>query len=85
MIRDYLVTLTNVKRGRRVQTGTADWHRLKRILEAVRKRHGWKTTLSETGHFPLVVRTHRGGPVILRIEDGKLVEQAKQLAEVFGP
>jgi hypothetical protein len=51
----------------------------------VRKRHGWKTTLSETGHFPLVVRTHRGGPVILRIEDGKLVEQAKQLAEVFGP
>lgn len=68
----YAVTLINLKRGRRVTTGRVSWRRLRLILQAVRKRHGWKTTLSETGHFPLIVRTYRGGPIVVKIEDGVL-------------
>lgn len=68
-VRDYAVTLVNHKRGHRVQTGTASWQRLQRVLQAVRRRHGWRCTLSETGHFPLIVRLRRGGPIVLKIED----------------
>lgn len=88
-LREYLVTLVNRRHGGRVQTGVVSWHRLHRILQAVRNRHGLKTTLSETGHFPLIVRTYRGGPIVLKIEDGtvhrsRLHAQANQLAAIFG-